>query len=196
HLHAPELGVDLRLPATLAARRALAAHVLDRLKLLSSEAQQALIDRLQADWSMPDAAGHPDCRPMTWAQLREMRDGGMEIGSHGVRHRMLAKMPREDMRAELDASRDAIERGTGVAPLAVSYPVGGADAYDAAVLGAARAAGYRVGCSYVAGAQSMRCGARHDWRRIPVERAMDPAWFEAMLSLPEVFCYRSRSRIG
>ena len=196
HLHAPELGLDLRLPETLAARRALAAHVLDRLKLLSAEAQQALVDRLQADWDMPDVAGHPDCRPMTWTQLREMRDGGMEIGSHGVRHRMLAKMPREDMRAELETSRQAIERGIGVAPLAVSYPVGGVDAYDDAVLDAARAAGYGVGCSYLAGAQSVRCGARHDWRRIPVERAMDPAWFEAMLSLPEVFCYRSRSRMG
>jgi hypothetical protein len=29
-----------------------------------------------------------------------------------------------------------------------------------------------------------------------VERATDPAWFEAMLSLPEIFCYRSRSRTG
>lgn len=196
HLHAPELGLDLRLPETLAARRALAAHVLDRLKRLSAEAQQALVDRLQAEWAMPDTAGHRDCRPMTWAQLRDMHDGGMEIGSHGVRHRMLAKMPREDMRAELAASREAITREVGVAPLAVSYPVGGVDAYDDAVLDAARATGYGVGCSYLAGAQPLRCGARHDWRRIPVERATDPAWFEAMLSLPEIFCYRTRSRTG
>ena len=51
---------------------------------MPAEAQQALIERLQAQWSMPDAGGHSDCRPMTWAQLREMREGGMEIGSHGV----------------------------------------------------------------------------------------------------------------
>lgn len=196
HLHAPELGLDLLLPSTLAARRALAAHALDRLKMLSALAQEALIERLQAKWAMSDVAGHPDCRPMTWAQLREMHDGGMEIGSHGVCHHMLAKMPRDAMRIELEASRAAIAREIGAAPIAVSYPVGGSDAYDGAVLDAARSAGYRVGCSYVAGAQSMRGGARHDWRRIPVERAMDPAWFEAMLSLPEVFCYRSRSRIG
>ena len=196
YLHAPELGLDLPLPSTLAARRALAAHALDRLKTLSAEAQQALIERLQAEWAMPDAAGHPDCRPMTWAQLREMHDGGMEIGSHGVRHHMLAKMPREAMRIELEASRAAIAREIGVAPIAVSYPVGGVDAYDAAVLDAARAAGYGVGCSYIAGAQSLRCRARHEWRRIPVERTMDAAWFEAMLSLPEVFCYRTRSRTG
>jgi peptidoglycan/xylan/chitin deacetylase (PgdA/CDA1 family) len=196
YLHAPELGLDLRLPSTLAARRALSAHVLDRLKLLSADAQQALVDRLQAAWSMPDTAGHADCRPMTWAQLREMHAGGMEIGSHGVRHHMLAKMPRDAMRAELETSREAIAREIGVAPVAVSYPVGGVDAYDDAVLDAARAAGYAVGCSYLAGAQSMRCGTRHDWRRIPVERAMDVAWFEGVLSLPEVFCYRTRSRTG
>lgn len=195
-LEAPGLGFSTALPADLRERRALAARVLDRLKTLPAEAQQALIDRLQADWSMPGAGEHPDCRPMSWAQLREMREGGMEIGSHGVSHRMLAKLPRETMREELQASYAAIAREVGAAPVAVSYPVGGPDAYDEAVMAAAAAAGYRIGCSYVTGAQPLRAGPGYGWRRIPVEREMDPAWFDAMLALPELFCYRSRTRIG
>ncbi len=195
-LDAPELGLSMSLPGDLRERRVLAARLLDRLKTLPAEAQQALIARLQAQWSMSDADGHPDCRPMTWAQLREMREGGMEIGSHGVDHRMLAKLPREAMRDELQASHAAIARELGAAPLAVSYPVGGPDAYDGAVMAAAAEAGYRIGCSYVTGAQSLREGPGYGWKRIPVEREMDPAWFDAMLALPELFCYRSRTRIG
>ena len=132
---------------------------------------------------------------MTWAQLRDMRDGGMEIGSHGVDHRMLAKMPPAAMREELVASKRAIERELGGEAQVISYPVGGSDAYDAAVIEAVRDAGYRLGCSYRAGPERMRPESRYDLRRIPVERDVCRDWFEGMLALPEVFCYRSRSRL-
>lgn len=195
-LQAPELGLDLALPDHLCARRALAADVLDRIKALDAEAQQALIDRLQRDWSIPSRDGHPDCRPMTWAQLREMHASGMEVGSHGVDHRMLARMPPAAMREELSVSKRTIERELGAEAQVISYPVGGVDAYNPDVVAAVREAGYRVACSYLAGPESLRADSRYDMRRIPVERQTPADWFEAMLALPEVFCHRSRMRIG
>jgi peptidoglycan/xylan/chitin deacetylase (PgdA/CDA1 family) len=195
-LRAPELGIDWPLPADLAARRDLAGRTLDRIKTLSAEDQEALIARLQREWSLPADAGHRDCRPMTWAQLREMREGGMEIGSHGVHHRMLAKLPAARMRAELVDSKAAIEREIGCEAIALSYPVGGSDAYDASVMDAAREAGYLFGCSYLAGPEPLRAAAHHELRRVPVERQMDADWFEGTLALPELFCYRSRTRVG
>ena len=195
-LQAPELGVDWRLPDDLAVRRDLAARLLDLIKALDADAQQALIDRLQREWSMPSEAGHPDCRPMTWAQLREMHAGGMEVGSHGVDHRMLAKMPRAAMRGEVIASKRAIERELGSEARVISYPVGGADAYDDAVVAAVRDAGYRMACSYLAGPEGLDPDTRYAMRRIPVERQMGADWFESMLALPEVFCHRSRMRSG
>lgn len=191
-LTAPELGLDHALPDDLAARRALASHLLDRIKTLDADGQQALVDRLQREWAMPDAAGHPDCRPMVWAQVREMHAGGMEIGSHGVDHRMLAKMSRDAMREEVAGSKRAIEAAIGAPVTAMSYPVGGRDAYDADVMAAARDAGYRVACSYLAGCERMQSRSRFQMRRLPVERHVDASWFEGMLSLPELFCYRSR----
>ena len=194
-LQLPELEIDLALPETLHGRRTIASELLDRVKTLDADAQQALIARLQREWSLPADMGHPDCRPMTWSQLREMRDGGMEIGSHGVDHRMLAKMPPAAMREELVASKRAIERELGGEAQVISYPVGGSDAYDAAVIEAVRDAGYRLGCSYRAGPERMRQDSRYELRRIPVERDVCRDWFEGMLALPEVFCYRSRSRL-
>jgi peptidoglycan/xylan/chitin deacetylase (PgdA/CDA1 family) len=195
-LKSPELRIDWALPDDLAARREIAGQVLDRIKLLDADAQQALIDRLQREWSMPSDAGHADCRPMSWAQLREMHASGMEVGSHGVDHRMLARMRPEAMREEVASSKRTIERELGAQAHVISYPVGGVDAYSDAVVAAVRDAGYRMACSYLAGPESLRAASRYEMRRIPIERQMDADWFEAMLALPEIFCHRSRTRIG
>ena len=199
-LLAPELGIDWPLPDAgcdagsegLAERRRLAGELLDRIKTLDAAGQQALVERLQREWDMPDAAGHPDCRPMTWAQLREMHAAGMEIGSHGVDHRMLAKLSPAAMREEVAGSKQAIEAALGVPVTAMSYPVGGRDAYDDAVMAATRDAGYRLACSYLAGCERLQPASRFQMRRLPVERHVDAGWFEGMLSLPELFCHRSR----
>lgn len=194
-LHAPELAMEVALPPSLEARRELGARMLDRIKTLDADAQRALVDRLAVEWSLP-IGPHPDCRPMNWEMLREMRAGGMEIGSHGVDHNMLAKLQSARMREEVFASKARLETELGADADVISYPVGGPDAYDAAVVAAVREAGYRLGCSYVAGAQALPPQDRYGLRRIPVERHMEAAWFEGMLALPEVFCYRTRSRVG
>ena len=62
---------------------------------------------------MPRVAPSAACRPMAWEQLREMHAGGMEIGSHGVGHRMLAKLDDAELTAEIVGSRDAIGRALG-----------------------------------------------------------------------------------
>lgn len=194
-LDLPQLGMRAAVPAALSARRALAARVLDRIKTLDADAQRALVERLAEDWALP-IRSHPDCRPMDWGMLREMRAGGMEIGSHGVDHNMLAKLPPARMREEVFASRARLQAELGAPAEVISYPVGGYDAYDAAVVAAVRDAGYRMACSYVAGAQPLPPQERYGLRRIPVERHMDAAWFEGMLALPEWFCYRTRARAG
>jgi peptidoglycan/xylan/chitin deacetylase (PgdA/CDA1 family) len=194
-LHAPELGMDCPLPAgaeALAERRRIAGAVLDRIKTLDAGGQQALVERLQREWRLPDAAGHPDCRPMRWEQLREMHAAGMEIGSHGVDHHMLAKLSPQAMRDEVAGSKRAIEAALGAPVIALSYPVGGRDAYNDAVMAAARESGYRIACSYLAGSERLRPASRFQMRRLPVERHVDADWFEGMLSLPELFCHRSR----
>lgn len=78
---------------------------------------------------------------MDWSMLREMALAGMAIGSHTVSHPDLTDLEPTDLMAELVDSRGAIGKEIGVVPYALSYPAG---AYDAAVIEAARAAGYRV----------------------------------------------------
>lgn len=195
-LDAPELAAEWEIPVGLGERRALASTLLDRLKRLDDTGQGALIDRLEKEWNLPRGAGHVDCRPMTWDQLREMNRDGMEIGSHGVGHRMLAKLPAAQMTEEVVRSKSTIEREVGTPAQVISYPVGGYDAFDIETVDAVRSAGFRMACSYVSGSSEAAAGSRYSMRRLPVEREMDCAWFEAMVSVPELFSYSSRLRTG
>ncbi len=192
----PELGIDWTLEDAIADRRRQAADLLYRVKLLGDEAQAALVSRLEAVWGIRREVGHPDCRPMTWDQLREMQRGGMEIGSHGVDHRMLAKLSPAAMVAEVRDSKQAIERELGVPARVISYPVGGPDAFNDETVGAVRAAGFQLGCSYVAGVGRLNPRTRFALPRLPVERHMDMPWFQAMMAMPELFTYASRMRTG
>lgn len=192
-LSLPELGIVQALPAARAARRQLASRVLDQLKALDGQAQSALIRRLEAEWDMPRTGRHPDCQPMTWSQLRAMQAAGFEIGSHGVHHRMLAKLPLAEMERELRDSKAALERRLGAPASLIAYPVGGRDAFDRRVTTAAKGLGYRAGCSYIRGTNTGDAD-RYALFRLAVERQMDTGWFAAMLTLPEVISYPSTSR--
>jgi peptidoglycan/xylan/chitin deacetylase (PgdA/CDA1 family) len=76
---------------------------------------------------------------VTWDQLAEMRDAGMEIGSHGVYHPFLTKSSDEELVSELHGSRVKIQEKLGVAGNVIAYPFG---LYDDRVIEAARDAGY------------------------------------------------------
>lgn len=189
----PELGHAGALPSALRDRQRLARDLISKLKALDDDAQIRVIDRLAQACAMPRIVPVPDCRPMTWDQLREMDQGGMEIGSHGVGHRMLAKLDDAELQAEIVGSRNAIGRALGTPASVISYPVGGDDAWDERVVAVARAAGYVAGCSYLAGSNDPRRLERYGLRRLPVERTTSLEVFEAMIAIPEWFGYASRA---
>lgn len=193
-LAVPELGLACPMPADRPARRRLARNVLDRLKSLGDAEQSALIARLETAWKLPRTAGHPDCQPMSWAQLRQMHAAGFEIGSHGVHHRMLAKLSQAELEAELRESRTTLERELDAPATLASYPVGGDGAFDERVVEATRAAGYGAACSYICGTNPAPASNRYALLRLPVEREMDIGWFAAMLTVPELLSYPSTNR--
>lgn len=193
-LEIPALGIAASLPESLEGRRMLAREVLDRIKGLEAGEQDALIAGLEDAWGMPRARTHAQSRPMQWEHLREMRRMGMEVGSHGVHHRMLAKLAPDEMRHEVFESKRMLEHELGDGIQAISYPVGGSDAYDERVVATVREAGYRMACSYRAGADPSTHATQYRMRRLPVERQMGAGWFEAIVTLPEVFAHASRSR--
>jgi peptidoglycan/xylan/chitin deacetylase (PgdA/CDA1 family) len=191
-LRVPALGFEAVLDGDRAARRGVVARILERVKALAGAQQEAALAQLRQACGVAPAGADPDSRPMRWDQVRALHAAGMEIGSHGTHHRMLAKLDDDGIRAELAQSRDAIARELGVAPVSLAYPVGGRDAFDDRVVRIARELGYRIACSYLPGVNPAR---GEDWfalRRIAVERDTGPEMFAARLALPEVFGDRER----
>lgn len=83
---------------------------------------------------------------MSAGHLREMREAGMTIGSHGETHRLLARIPLEEARGELERSRAALEGILGGPVRWLCYPRGN---FNRDVAAAARQAGYDGACSAI-----------------------------------------------
>ena len=92
------------------------------------------------DW---DPEG-PRKQNMTAPQLREIAEAGVEIGSHGFRHRSLPYASDAELAEEIETSRAMLRDITGQPVTGFCYPYGHLD--ERAVSGV-QAAGYGYGCS-------------------------------------------------
>jgi len=133
---------------------------------------------------------------MTWDQLREMQAAGMDIGSHGVDHRMLARLPKAVMADEVRTSKRVLDRELGAARRTLSYPVGGPNAYSAEVIASVRENDFRVAFNYISGSNRLPVTDRFALRRLPVEYETDIGWFAGIVTWPELFSHPTRLRIG
>jgi peptidoglycan/xylan/chitin deacetylase (PgdA/CDA1 family) len=106
---------------------------------------------------------------MTWEQTAEMHQGGMDIGSHGHSHEILASLSAEEQRAELMLSKSLIEEHIKVPVEALAYPVGGRPTYTEETCRIARECGYKVAFNFVPGYNHNPCSTPFELLRIPVE---------------------------
>ncbi len=93
-----------------------------------------------SDW---DPEG-PRKRVLTRPQLRMIAHAGIEIGSHGFRHRSLPGLSDAELAEEVETSRAMLQDIAGQPVTGFSYPYGH---LDERAVSAVQAAGYSYGCS-------------------------------------------------
>lgn len=81
---------------------------------------------------------------MSWDQLREMADAGMEIAAHTMSHPYLTQMPAEHAWQEISESKHVIEQRLGRPVFSLAYPFGD---YNDSVIQMTERAGYLCGIS-------------------------------------------------
>jgi hypothetical protein len=123
-------------------------------------------------------------KPLSWDQIREMSDGGIEIGSHTVTHPYLTKMTSEAMKFELAESKRVIEENTGKQVKSLAYPAG---AFDRKVQACAEECGYEFGVSYKHEVKKLTKDDAFAIPRIHVETDVDFPLFQANLMIPGLF---------
>ncbi len=106
--------------------------------------------------------GYP--RFMTWEELAEMRDAGMEIASHGRKHVNLADADDQEAWREIARSRETLEEKLGVSVVSFAYPYGG---YRKELPALLERAGYRVAAGG-GGSPIQRLERRYYLRRMEV----------------------------
>lgn len=110
---------------------------------VSNSDKISLINALAKDLDVSLPKEPPkEYRPLTWEYLRNMDHDGISIGSHSYSHPIMTKLSGEDLRYELEASRDMIISNLGKKPVAFCYPNGQKPDVDDRVKRAVKSAGY------------------------------------------------------
>ncbi len=106
--------------------------------------------------------GHP--KYLSWAQLKEMSDAGMEIGSHTLSHAHLKALAHNEAVKEVADSKKLLEQRLGKSVFAFAYPFG---EYNSDVTDMVKKAGYKTAVTIAAG-YNQRADALYQLHRIRV----------------------------
>ncbi|WP_329215860.1 polysaccharide deacetylase family protein [Streptomyces sp. NBC_01485] len=114
---------------------------------------------------------------LDWGQVRQLADGGVEIGGHSHTHPQLDQLDDVRLRAELTRCREIVADELGGPPASFAYPYGySSRRVRAAVRGHGFAQALAVGNSLARRAQGP-----YALRRVTVRRTTDAAEFERLL---------------
>ena len=200
--HSPRRNLELsslRLRLTLGSvtqRRLVTRDVLAGMKVVSNAVRLAALRELAKESGVAGPVNDALSRPLTWEQVREMRDSGIDFGSHALSHPILSRLSDEELHLELAGSKSDIEQRLGRTVECLAYPVGGGGAFDDRVVRIARQSGYRLGLTYVSGVNAWPAADGFRLRRLPVERNTTRARFEGMLAFPKLLEYAQRTEGG
>lgn len=117
-------------------------------------------------------------------QISEMRQAGMDIGSHTHTHRVLSHLDADAQEEELGTSKEILERLLGEAVDAVAYPVGVRGSYGPETCRIAESLGYRVGFNFIPGVNPLPTMRPLDLNRLGVETNAAPAQLKASAAFP------------
>ncbi len=116
-------------------------------------------------------------QPLQWSEVLEMLKSGLvTIGSHTHTHPILTRCSPEDMKTELQFSKNIIEKQTGEPCRLFCYPNGGPGDFNAATKSLLQATGYECGLTTAEGFNTPRTDF-YELKRMGVRNQTDDAEF-------------------
>ena len=106
------------------------------------------IDFVGASSSWHADYGLPPVPCLDWDELRQLRDEGADIQSHGCSHRKMTELAEPELMAELQRSKETLSTQLGVDSTHFCYPFG---SFNAAVKQATVKCGYQSAVSTIPG---------------------------------------------
>ena len=148
---------------------------------------------LEVEWNAKIEADYANGLIMTWDQIRGLARAGMDVESHGRRHRVLQTLDDATLEDELTGSRLDVEAQLGRPCRAIAYPVGRRIS-EARIRKAITLAGYRIGLSNMSGVNrfwpvQLRTLLPHDpldMRRHATDRRMSDGMYLTQVAIPNL----------
>ena len=181
-----ELQNGIRLPTgdSMAERTASLRQLHSMLKDLPNASRLQIIDRWKHDYVDELAHGASlHSRPITWPEIIEMAASGINFGSHTVSHPNLTRVSEDDLHRELTESKAVLESRLQQPIETIAYPIGTPSAFNAKVVSAAREHNFKLGLTYVSGANALPIHTPLELHRHGVGLGMTSAYFRALTSL-------------
>lgn len=114
------------------------------LKTMPDSEKQALVETLPGILGVSVAQDAFANVMMSWAQVKELSESGVEMGGHTASHPILTRIPPDAASAELVRSKQKIEAETGKRVLSFAYPNGQTGDFNADLMNRVRDAGYDI----------------------------------------------------
>ncbi len=98
--------------------------MIKRLKKFTDKRKNLLVEKLLelCEVKIPSELGGK--LMLSWEEIKEMSEGGIEFGAHTVTHPVLTKMSLEEARWEIESSKEEIEERLGKPVVSFAYPSG------------------------------------------------------------------------
>jgi peptidoglycan/xylan/chitin deacetylase (PgdA/CDA1 family) len=160
----------------------------ERYKQLAGDEAEGYLDRLAEETGRGRCpAGEAKREWMTWDMVREMRDGGMEIGGHTVTHPVLSRLGPQQQQEEIAGCARRLEEELGEPMRTFSYPNGTPWSFDAHTRAALEAHDVDLAFSFYGGYLKGGDFDRHDVPRCAVFGYWSPVDFAGAVALPRAF---------
>jgi peptidoglycan/xylan/chitin deacetylase (PgdA/CDA1 family) len=124
-----------------------AGSVIEAMKHRPAEEREQWMADLERSTGEVEATPHD--RILSWEEVRDMADAGVQFGSHTQTHSILTQVAAEVAESEITGSRNAIEQMLGTPCEAFAYPNGD---WSSELRGLVERAGYCVACTTEPGA--------------------------------------------
>ncbi len=166
-------------------QRADVDQVLRSLKIIPNEERirriEELRNRARIDLNI-------DRQILNWEEIREMRNNGIEFGSHTMTHLVLSQLEDKNrLMHELEKSKEILENKLNKRVVAFSYPVGGSTAFNENIKENVKKAGYDFAVTYMHGVNYLDNRIdKYALKRLDLDQ-QNLARFKAKLAYPEIF---------
>ena len=128
---------------------------IEMLKKLPDEKKQDIIKSTDKILNVSLPEGIFSNLYLSWPQVREMHQNGIEFGSHTVSHPILTRIPLKDARNELNVSKKRIEDEIGKQQvISLAYPNGGISDFSSDVTKVVDEVGYKIAFTLLPGPTS------------------------------------------